>query len=236
MPKYGMVIDLDRCIACQACTIACKFENNLREGEDWHTLITVHNGGNYPSPVVEMIPRPCYHCEKAPCVKVCPTGASYKAADGRVLINYEKCIGCKYCMVACPYGARVTTDRKPTAGVPSYEEAFGAIPKFGNPDLSVESNKKGLLLINAWNPKPKGLVSKCNFCAHRAEQAKKEGKKFGNPDGIITTACNEACPTEARYFGDLSDPNSYVSRLLASRPHTRVKENLGTGPQVYYLK
>lgn len=235
MGKYGLVIDLDKCIACQACTIACKLENNLREGEFWHTLITVHKEDRYPSQAVQMIPRPCFHCEKAPCVTVCPTGASYKRDDGRVLIDYEKCIGCKYCMVACPYGARITTDRKPTAGVPRYEEAFGVTPQFGNPDLSQESNKRALLSINAWSPIPSGVVSKCHFCAHRDEHARREGMKFGNPEGDITTACNEACPTSARYFGDLSDPHSYVSRLIATRAHVRFKEDLGTEPQVYYL-
>ncbi len=236
MTRYGMVIDLDKCVGCQACTIACKFENNLREGEFWHQVVSVHNRNTYPIPDVDLIPRPCYHCEKAPCVKVCPSGASYKREDGRVLVNYDACIGCGYCIVACPYGVRSRTDRKPTAGVASYEEAFGKVPAYGNPDLSVAENRQSLAKITALSPKPKGVVSKCHFCAHRADRAAKDGKKFGNPDGEITTACNEACPTGARTFGDLEDPNSTVSRLIATRQHMRIKENLGTEPQVYYLK
>lgn len=223
MVRYTMVIDLDKCIACQACTIACNSENNtsveldfdkVPVGISWHRVLAFPKG-KYPNPGVEYIPRPCQHCENAPCVSVCPVKATYKREDGLVMQDSEKCIGCRYCIIACPYDVRIYN-----AGRVKKEE-------YHNPDATGRY---------AGSPAYKGVVEKCTFCVHRMEKAIKEGKKFGNPDGEVTTACNEACPTEARYFGDLDDPNSIVWREIAQREHIRLKEHLGTEPQVYYLK
>lgn len=214
---YGMVIDLDKCTCCQSCTIACKAENNVPYStpEDykrqrmisWHRVI-VSTVGKYPSAKMQIYPMPCFHCENAPCVKVCPTRASYKRKDGLVIIDQKICIGCKYCMIACPYGARFFNFKKQEG------------KEYHNPDVPLRKE---------------GVVEKCTFCVHRIDKAVKEGKKVGNPDGEVTTACNEACPAGARYFGDLDDPNSVVSKLLGARKGVQLRQDLLTNPSVYYL-
>lgn len=201
-----MVIDLAKCTACQACTTACRSENNLPEGIFWHHVIPLVNG-KYPNIKAELIPRPCMHCENAPCVQVCPVKATYKREDGLVLIDYDKCIGCKYCLIACPYGARYSSDRKPFLKTSSNGHYANKSPYY-NPEVRIP---------------PKGVVEKCTFCLHRI------GK------GNFTPACVEACPAVARYFGDLDDPNSQVSKLISTGPSFRLREELGTKPQVYYL-
>jgi molybdopterin-containing oxidoreductase family iron-sulfur binding subunit len=103
--RYGMVIDLKKCVGCMACTIACKAENQTRPGIFWN-IVKDKEFGEYPMVTRVFLPTPCMHCREAPCVKVCPTGASHRREDGIVIIDYDKCIGCKYCIEACPYGAR----------------------------------------------------------------------------------------------------------------------------------
>ena len=115
MPRWGMVIDLDKCTACQACTVACLAENNVpvTEPEEaalgraifWQEVM-VELEGEYPHVRARFIPRPCQHCDRPPCIKVCPVRATYKDEEGLVLQRYERCIGCRYCAVACPYGVR----------------------------------------------------------------------------------------------------------------------------------
>jgi len=114
MPKWGMVIDLDKCTGCQACTTACSMENNTAPGESWQDVLYYHEG-EYPSGQMKWLPRPCMQCENPSCVHVCPTRATYKdeAAGGIVFVDWNKCIGCKYCMIACPYGVRFYADEKP---------------------------------------------------------------------------------------------------------------------------
>ncbi len=221
MVKYGMVIDLDRCTACQGCTIACNMENNtsveldhdkIRVGISWHRVLAVQKG-EYPNVSVDYTPRPCQHCENAPCIQVCPTAARSKREDGLVLIDYNVCIGCGYCLLACPYGVNVKN------------AANMKMEEYHNPDAM--DNNYG-------SPPYQGVTEKCTFCVQRIDKAVRAGKKFGNPDGEVTTACNQACPAEARFFGDLDDPNSTVTKVIAKRS-MRLKEHLGTKPQVYYL-
>src|SRR3990172_8249984 len=142
-----MVIDLDRCTACQACTVACMAENNVpfvgqervEEGRlmQWQRLLTEMEG-DYPQTTAHFIPRPCMHCEEAPCVKVCPVGATYTNSEGVVLVHYNRCIGCPYCMVACPYGVRTFNWYKPE---------FNDVHRtYLNPDVPV---------------RPRGVVKKC---------------------------------------------------------------------------
>ncbi len=103
--RYGMVIDLKNCVGCMACTVACKAENQTRPGIFWN-IVKDQEFGEYPMVTRVFLPTPCMHCKEAPCVNVCPTGASHHRDNGIVIIDYDKCIGCKYCIEACPYGAR----------------------------------------------------------------------------------------------------------------------------------
>ena len=226
MARWGMVIDLDKCVGCQACSIACKSENNVPHGSPdeqefrrepyWHRVITVSEG-EYPTARTEFIPMPCMHCDQAPCVTVCPAKATYRREDGIVVQDFRRCIGCRYCIVACPYGVR------------SFNFKDQIEEEYSRPDLPPDREVKGM-----W-PFPhriQGVVEKCTFCFHRIDEAIREGKKVGED---VVPACVEACPTKARAFGDLDDPNSEVSQLLASRTSFRLREEMHTQPKVHYL-
>ena len=226
MARWGMVIDLDKCVGCQACSIACKAENNVPHGSPdeqklrrepyWHRVITVSEG-EYPTARTEFIPMPCMHCDQAPCVTVCPAKATYRREDGIVVQDFRRCIGCRYCIVACPYGVR------------SFNFKDQIEEEYNRPDLPPDREVKGM-----W-PFPhriQGVVEKCTFCFHRIDEAIREGKKVGED---VVPACVEACPTKARAFGDLDDPNSEVSQLLASRTSFRLREEMHTQPKVHYL-
>lgn len=216
MVRYGMVIDLDRCVGCAACAVACKAENSVtsstpedykkRRLMEWNRVVTVFKG-KFPNVSASIMPLICNHCEHPPCVKVCPVDATYKREDGLVLQRYERCIGCKYCMVACPYHQRFFNFHE-------QEEK-----EYHNPDVPVRIS---------------GIVEKCTFCRHRIDKAIAEGKKIGSPDGM-EPACTQACPAKTRTFGDLDDPDSEVSKLLRSRRNYQLRADLGTEPQVYYL-
>ena len=231
MAKWGMVIDLDKCVGCQACSIACKSENNVPFGSPdqqrsrtdtfWHKVIAASRG-EFPTANVEMIPMPCMHCEHPSCVTACPAKATYKREDGIVMQNFRRCIGCKYCMIACPYGVRNFNYRE-------QEEE-----EYQRPDLPADLGLDNKDDIGPW-PFPHrthGVVEKCTFCFHRIDRGLKEGKKIGVE---VVPACVEACPTEARFFGDLDDPESPVSVQLASRDSFKLKEATGTEPKVFYL-
>lgn len=149
MVKYGMVIDLKKCIGCHTCTLACKVENGTRPGIFWN-LVLDQEVGTYPSVRRQFIPRLCMHCEKALCVETCPTGASYKREDGIVLVDKTKCVGCKQCILACPYGARYFNKNKsgyfggsliPTEELTYREHEFGVVEKC---TLCVDKIEKGL--------------------------------------------------------------------------------------------
>ena len=216
MVRYGMVIDLDRCVGCAACAVACKAENSVtsstpedykkRRMMEWNRVVTVFKG-KFPNVSASIMPLICNHCEHPPCVKVCPVDATYKNEDGVVLQRYERCIGCKYCMVACPYQQRFFN---------FYEQEE---KDYHNPDVPRRIS---------------GIVEKCTFCRHRIDKAIAEGKKIGSPDGV-EPACTQACPAKTRTFGDLDDPDSEVSKLLHSRRNYQLRADLGTEPQVYYL-
>jgi Fe-S-cluster-containing dehydrogenase component len=226
MARWGMVIDLDKCTACQACVVACKAENNVpfstpQQAERNHTMfwmqLLAHVEGEYPRVKGTFIPLPCMHCDEPPCVQVCPVKATWKREDGLVIQDYERCIGCKYCMVACPYGVRHMNAGKflPPESLTSY----------ANPDSRVVKRRVG-------------IVEKCTFCVHRLEQAKAKAKAQGREvrDGDYTTACQQTCTGGAIKFGDLDDPKSEVYRLSRDKRAWRLLEELGTQPRLYYLK
>jgi tetrathionate reductase subunit C len=176
--RHAMVIDLRKCIGCNSCTQACKNEFDVPPGvwRSWVMKIKKKRGLKESH---NFLPRLCNHCDNPPCVKVCPVQATYKSKDGSILQHYDKCIGCKYCVIACPYNAR-----------------------FIHPKMKV--------------------VDKCTFCTHKAKKGQKP-------------SCVTACPAKARTFGDLNDPNSEVSGLIATQPFQVLKPELGTDPMVYYI-
>jgi phenylacetyl-CoA:acceptor oxidoreductase 27-kDa subunit len=206
--SWAMVIDQNKCIGCGHCTLACRAANDISPKISWTRAIPA---GEVDGKKV-FLPRPCMHCAHAPCVEVCPVRASYYRADGIVMMDYDRCIGCRYCEIACPYGARAFNWEKFTGPNP-------AVPTWGEPEVE---------------RRPRGVVEKCSFCVQRIDRALALGVKPGeDPRG--TPACVASCPMGARTFGDLNDPESAVSRLLAENNAVRLREDLGTGPRVYYL-
>jgi molybdopterin-containing oxidoreductase family iron-sulfur binding subunit len=210
MVRYGMVIDLERCVGCNACAIACKQENFTPSGI-WYNKIQIREQGTWPNTRIVSTPLACMHCDNAPCVSVCPTGASHKRPDGVVAIDYDKCIGCKYCIQACPYGARQFMD-----------EIRGYYPDFGLTPYEQYGYAKHQV----------GVVEKCTFCSHKIDAAK---NLTPGVDRAASPACLTTCIAYARYFGDLDDPTSEISQVIASKQARPMKPEFGTKPKVYYV-
>ena len=210
-----MVIDLQKCIGCYACVIACKQEHFLPPEVFWSRIV-VSETGEYPTVTKLLYPVQCNHCEEAICVKVCPTGASAKREDGIVLINDEECVGCSYCIVACPY-------RQRTYYSDSKKEYF---PGQGYTELE----RIGRELY----PLQEGTAIKCNFCAERIDSGTRQGLKPGI-DRQATPACVIACPAKARYFGDLADPYSEPSTLIKDKKALAFHPEFCTNPSLYYI-
>lgn len=184
--RYAWVIDINRCIGCRTCMVSCKMENLVAPDEFRIRVLNKDNEykldkpeGTYPRLKEDWLPVPCQHCENPPCLPVCPIGASYIREDGIVTVDESKCIGCQYCVWACPYDAR-----------------------FMDPRV--------------------GTVDKCTMCYHRLSDGKK-------------TMCESCCPGRALHVGDLNDPESEVSRLVATRRYRTLLPEQGTKPATYYL-
>lgn len=226
--KYGMVIDLDKCTGCGTCMIACAAENNLAVRPDesdkqrsitWMRLYKITNRKPYPHTEVSYFPRPCMHCHNhTPCVSVCPaTATAIDYHTGIVSQIYTRCIGCRYCIAACPYHARVFN------WWDAYFPKGKGLERYLSPEVS---------------PRMRGVVEKCTFCHHRLMRAKTrayaEDRLEIEEDDYIT-ACAEACPAEAITFGDLNNPDHQVAKLSQSPLAFRILAKLGTDPKVYYL-
>jgi Fe-S-cluster-containing dehydrogenase component len=207
--KWGMVIDINLCIGCNYCTYSCQAVNNLSDDMRYNvvTTETTEIGEEY------FLSRPCMQCAYPPCVQVCPVGATYKRGDGIVAMDYDLCIGCRYCMVACPYDVRVFNWYEHTEDSPR-------VPDFGTPELE---------------PRPRGVMEKCHFCSHRIDYGLERDLTPG-VDAAATPACVVACPTGARIFGDQNDPESpYNQKLAVSDNPIRLREELSTEPRVLYI-
>ena len=177
-PRYGMVIDLRKCFGCHACSVACKAEQAVPLGY-FKSWVMQAEQGVFPNVKRNFIPVLCNQCENPPCVDSCPTGATWQRADGIVMQDEAVCIGCKYCLQACPYNVKYIDPRT-------------------------------------------GTAQKCDFCVHRVEQG-------------LLPACVNTCNARARVFGDLNDPNSEVSRLIATSNAQPLLPHMGTEPRVYYI-
>lgn len=227
--RWGMVIDLDKCTGCGECAIACDQENNMPIFKDDSDIlkrvafldlmkVTNDRDAKYPDVRVGYIPKMCQQCEgndpkhpEPPCVSVCPVVATDVGDDGIVSQIWSRCIGCRYCQVACPYEARVFNWWKPR-----YE---GTFKKSLTPDVSVAS---------------RGTMVKCTFCSHiwKRERDKAVANGIMDINAVeYTPACVAACPTGAMVFGDLNDPDSEVSRLARDKRAFRLVHTIDEKPE-----
>jgi molybdopterin-containing oxidoreductase family iron-sulfur binding subunit len=216
-----MAIDMDLCVGCGACVAACYIENNVpMTGRDehlkgremsWIRIEPYYNEDGH----ADFVPAMCQHCDYAPCEPVCPVFAAYTNEQGLAVQVYNRCVGTRYCSNNCPYKQRrfnwFDWDQRP--------EPLGLM---SNPDVSMRD---------------KGIMEKCSMCYQRIRRARDTAKNENRKieEGDLTTACAQACPGNAIVFGNLLDENSEVSRWARSERSTRILEELGTSPGVFYL-
>jgi phenylacetyl-CoA:acceptor oxidoreductase subunit 1 len=211
MTRWVMVADLERCVGCQTCTAACKHVNATSPAVQWRKVLDIE-AGTYPNVSRTFVPVGCQHCDDPPCMHVCPTTATRRRADGIVTIDYDLCIGCAYCDVACPYQARFKVDAPSVA--------------YGRAIMQHEFERE--------EPARIGVAQKCTFCSDRIDFGLANGLTPGI-DPRATPACVNACIADALHFGDARDPSSNVSRLLREQKHFRMHAQLRTEPGFYYL-
>lgn len=211
MTKYAIVADLNRCVGCQTCTSACKHANATAPGIQWRKVLDFETG-EFPTVNRAFVPVGCMHCDTPSCMDVCPTTATRKRDDGIVTIDYDLCIGCAYCAVSCPYQARSRVD-KPSAA-------------YGGKAMKHEALRE--------DPARLGVAQKCTLCVERIDEGRANGLVPGI-DPAATPACVTSCIAGALHMGDLDDPHSNVSQLLRQKRHFRMHEELGNGPNIFYL-
>lgn len=208
--RWSMAIDLSKCIGCQYCIWACQATNDVPDNEmRWNIGFPerTESGTDF------FMTRPCLHCEEAPCVKVCPVGATYIRQDGIVAMDYNRCIGCRYCQVACPYDVRRFNWKLSRLENP-YQPTWG----------SAEVERRS-----------RGVVEKCTFCSHRIDRAETTGLTPGI-DREVTPACVNVCPVNARVFGNYLDPESPLSKFISENETFRLRVDFGTEPKVFYVR
>ena len=221
--RWIMVIDTRKCVACDACTIGCIAENKLPPGVVYRPVVK-EELGEFPNVQLRFTPRPCMQCENPPCTPVCPVNATWKRPDGVTIVDYEKCIGCKYCITACPYNARTTDFGK------SYTDAApgssGGAALLGTEGAAAWEREPNHEYAKHWDRQrggsPVGNARKCHFCLHRLEVGQ-------------LPMCATTCIGRATYFGDQNDPNSLVTELITRHHVTTLLPHLGTKPKVFYI-
>ncbi len=223
-PQWAMAIDLDRCTGCESCVVACHAENNVpltspdeaEKGRMKHWIrIDRYYEGTFPDIRAKYRPVMCQQCDDAPCEPVCPVYATYQNEEGLNVQVYNRCVGTRYCANNCPYTVRYF----------NYEDPFWPAPLElqHNPDVSI---------------RPGGVMEKCTFCVQRIQRGKLDAKEENRAlaDGDIQPACVQGCQAEAMAFGDISDPESTVSKWAGSGRSTQLLDELGTKPRVFYLE
>ena len=250
MPKYGMVIDLQRCVGCGSCAFACKAEHNTRNRADgqsynWADFV-MKTEGTFPNTIHVALPVLCNHCSDAPCVKNCPATpkALFKTPEGITMHDPELCIGCQTCQGSCPYSnleldggslggesySVISFNPRERDTQPQWTDKSSLIP--GCTASGAETAKAAGAAIPAMNQyaagnvppvRKAGVVEKCTFCYHRVSNG-------------MQPACVEACPAKARIFGDQDDPNSAIAKVLKAEKSFRLREEAGTRPNVHYIR
>jgi len=210
MPRWGMVIDLRKCVGCSTCKEVCDQSNARPPGV---SRIVIEKEKDVDSRGERFfMTMSCMHCERPPCKDTCPTGATYRRPDGIIEIREDLCIGCGTCIVACPYRARSICTEDVISGIERSDR---------------EENDK-------FDADRIGICTKCNFCSKIVDAGLQKGLRPGE-DPEATPLCVRSCIAEALYFGDLEDKESRVSKLIQEHNTTRLLEELGTAPNIYYI-